>query len=253
MKIIALYNIKGGVGKTASAVNLAYLSAQDGYRTLLWDLDPQGAASFYYRVKPKIKGGVEKLLKKSSELEERIKSSDYERLDLLPADFSLRNFDLLLEDQKKPTKRIAKLLEPLNGDYDVVFLDCAPSISLVSENIFRAADTLLIPTIPTTLSLRTLKQIYDYFTDEGLPTKGLLPFFSMVDGRRQMHRLIIEQPPRQPLQFLASHIPYISEIERMGIEQRPACTHASRAAQAYRALWDEVKKSALPRSSLTGS
>lgn len=242
MKIIALYNIKGGVGKTASAVNLAWLSAQDGYRTLLWDLDPQGAATFYYRIKPRIKGGAEKLLKKKSELDERIKSSDYERLDLLPADFSLRNFDLLLEEQKKPTKRIARLLEPLADDYDVVFLDCAPSISLVSENIFRAADILLIPTIPTTLSLRTLKQIHDYFTDEGLPTHGLLPFFSMVDGRRQMHKLIIEQPPQQPLQFLASHIPYISEIERMGIEQRPACTHASRAAQLYRALWDEVKE-----------
>lgn len=242
MKVIALYNIKGGVGKTASAVNLAYLSAQDGYRTLLWDLDPQGAASFYYRVKPKFKGGAEKLLKKSSELDERIKATDYDRLDLLPADFSLRNLDLLLEDQKKPTKRIAKLLEPLTDDYDVVFLDCAPSISLVSENIFRAADTLLIPTIPTTLSLRTLKQIYDYFSDAGLPTEGLLPFFSMVDSRRQMHRLIIEQPPQQPVQFLTSHIPSISEIERMGIDQKPACTHAGRATLAYRALWDEVKK-----------
>jgi cellulose biosynthesis protein BcsQ len=243
MKIIALYNIKGGVGKTASAVNLAWLSAQDGYRTLLWDLDPQGAATFYYRVKAKIKGGAESLLKKQGELEEQIKKSDYERLDLLPADFSLRNFDLLLEEQKKPTKRIAKLLEPLADDYDVVFLDCAPSISLVSENVFRAADLLLIPTIPTTLSLRTLKQIYDYFTAAELATQGLLPFFSMVDSRRQLHRLITEQPPQKPLQFLSSQIPYISEIERMGIEQRPAC-HAptSRATLAYRALWDEVKE-----------
>ena len=64
----------------------------------------------------------------------------------------------------------------------------------------------------------------------------------MVDNRRQLHRLIVERPPQQPLQFLNSHIPYISEIEKMGIEQRPACTHTSRAAQSYRALWDEVKQ-----------
>jgi len=62
MKTIASYNVKGGVGKTSAAVNLAYLSAQDGYRTLLWDLDPQGAATFLFRIRPKVKGGSRKLV-----------------------------------------------------------------------------------------------------------------------------------------------------------------------------------------------
>jgi chromosome partitioning protein len=241
VKIIALYNIKGGVGKTATAVNLAYLSAQNGYNTLLWDMDPQGAASFYYRIKPRIKGGAKKLIKSKHDLDDHIKGTDYVLLDVLPADFSSRNLDLILEDFKKPTRRIAKLLQPLAGEYDFIFIDCAPSISLVSENVFRAADSLLIPTIPTTLSLRTLKQIYDYFKSEKLSRKALLPFFSMVDSRRQMHRMITGQPPQKPVPFLTSQIPYISEIERMGIERKPAClASASRAAQAYRALWDEL-------------
>uniref|UniRef100_UPI00211B593E ParA family protein n=1 Tax=Crenothrix polyspora TaxID=360316 RepID=UPI00211B593E len=62
MKVLALYSIKGGVGKTSSAVNLAFNAAQAGYRTLVWDLDPQGASSYYFRIKPKIKGGSKKLI-----------------------------------------------------------------------------------------------------------------------------------------------------------------------------------------------
>lgn len=243
MKTIALYNIKGGVGKTATTVNLAYLSSMHGYNTLIWDLDPQGAASYYFRVKTNIKGGAKRLIKPKGGLEEHIKGTDYPMLDLLPTDFSSRNLDLILEDTRKPTKRIAKLLESLNDEYDLIFIDCAPSISLVSENVFRAANALLIPTIPTTLSLRTLKQINNHYKDEKLPTGQLYPFFSMVDNRRQMHRLITERPPKKPLKFLHSQIPYLSEIERMGLERKPVCTApASRPALAYRALWQELSQ-----------
>jgi cellulose biosynthesis protein BcsQ len=62
MKIIASYNIKGGVSKTSTSVNLAYIAAQQGYKTLVWDLDPQGASSYYFRVKPKVKGGSKQLI-----------------------------------------------------------------------------------------------------------------------------------------------------------------------------------------------
>ena len=62
MKVIALYSIKGGVGKTSSAVNLAFNSAKSGYRTLVWDLDPQGASSYYFRIKSKVKGGSKELI-----------------------------------------------------------------------------------------------------------------------------------------------------------------------------------------------
>ena len=100
MKIFATYNIKGGVGKTTAAVNLAYLSAADGYRTLLWDLDPQGAASFLFRIKPRVKGGGKALIRGRKALDDAIKGTDFENLDLLPADFTYRNMDLLLASSK---------------------------------------------------------------------------------------------------------------------------------------------------------
>ena len=83
--VLATYNIKGGVGKTSAAVNLAYLAARDGHRTLLWDLDPQGASTFLFRVKPKVKGGGAKLVRGKTDAADRIKGTDHERLDLLPA------------------------------------------------------------------------------------------------------------------------------------------------------------------------
>ncbi|MEW8206917.1 MAG: AAA family ATPase, partial [Candidatus Thiodiazotropha taylori] len=145
MHILGVYNIKGGVGKTATAVNLAHLAATEGYRTLIWDLDPQAAATYYFRIKPKVKGSNKRLIKGKLDLDEVVKATDFENLDMLPADFSYRNMDLRLEEAKNPTKQLLKLLRPLSQAYDYVFLDCPPSISLVSENIFRAAEGLLLP------------------------------------------------------------------------------------------------------------
>jgi cellulose biosynthesis protein BcsQ len=129
MKVLATHNIKGGVGKTSTAVNMAYLAACDGYRTLLWDLDPQAAASFCFRIRPKLKGGVKVLRNKSNSLESSIKASDYEGLDIIPGDFSLRNFDQIFAGSKVQTKRLAGSLLPLHGEYDLLIIDCAPSIS----------------------------------------------------------------------------------------------------------------------------
>jgi len=110
MKILATYNIKGGVGKTSAAVNLSYLAAADGLRVLLADLDPQAAATFLLRVRPRVKGGGTALIRGSGELDKAIKGTDFERLDLLPADFTFRNLDLILDDTKKPTRRLARRL-----------------------------------------------------------------------------------------------------------------------------------------------
>ena len=135
--VLASYNIKGGVGKTSAAVNLAYLAAREGATTLLWDLDPQGASTYLLRIKPRIKGGGRRLVRGKTEADERIKGTDYERLDLLPADFSYRHMDLDLDATRDPTRRLARVIAPLSDEYDYVFLDCPPSISLVSEERVR--------------------------------------------------------------------------------------------------------------------
>lgn len=243
MKVIAIYNIKGGVGKTATTVNLSYLASLDGASTLVWDLDPQGAASYYFRIKAKVKGGGKKLVEGKRGLDDAIKGTDYENLDLLPADFSYRDMDFFVEMTKKPEHRLNKLLKPLSREYDYVFLDCPPSISSASESVFGAADVLLIPTIPTTLSLRTYKQIKKFFKQENYDSMKILPFFAMVDLRKQMHRLITEYPPSFMPGVLTSYIPYASEVERMGINRAPVGDFAaqSRAACCYRSMWEEIK------------
>jgi chromosome partitioning protein len=243
MKVFSTYNIKGGVGKTAAAVNLSYLSAREGYRTLVWDLDPQGAATFYFRVKPKIKGDSRELLRGKRDIDDLIKGTDYANLDLLPADFSYRNMDLVLDGSKKPTRRLRKLLRPLAREYDHVFLDCPPSISLVSENVFYATNALLVPIIPTTLSLRTLSQLNRFLEGNRLEDVEVLPFFSMVDKRKSLHREVVEELPKARPDILSSPIPNASDVERMGLRREAVCAFSpsSQAAQAYETLWDEIK------------
>jgi chromosome partitioning protein len=243
MKVLACYNIKGGVGKTATAVNLAFLSAREGFRTLVWDLDPQGASSFYFRIKPEVAQGAEGLMADDPPVTEAIKGTDYENLDLLPADLSYRNLDLVFGQGNQPVYRLQKLVAALEGDYDYVFLDCPPGLSLLAENIFRTADVLLVPTIPTTLSLRTLHQLLRFCRDEGLKEFSILPFFTMVDSRKSLHRRIVEELPQQIPAMLASFIPYASDIEQMGVHRGAIGDYAGhgRSAKAYEDLWWEIK------------
>jgi cellulose biosynthesis protein BcsQ len=243
-RVVALYNIKGGVGKTSAAVNLAWTAAEQGARVLLWDLDPQGAASYLLRIKPKVRGGGSKLLRGKSDPAALLKGSDHERLDLLPADFSYRNMDLVLDATKRPRRGLRRVIAPLAADYDYVFLDCPPAISLASESIFAAADVLLVPLIPTPLSIRTFDQLRRFVADDvPKPRPRILAFFSMADGRKKIHRAIMEELAASGDGVLATAIPAATDVERMALQRRAIAEFAPRgvAAKAYGALWDEVR------------
>jgi chromosome partitioning protein len=242
-RVVALYNIKGGVGKTSAAVNLAWLAASGGERTLLWDLDPQGAASYLLRIQPKVKGGARKLVAGKSDPAALLKGTDHELLDLLPADFSYRNLDLALDETKRPTQALARVLAPLAGDYEHVFLDCPPAISLASESVFGAADVLLVPLIPSPLSLRTFDQLHRFVAAEVADPPRILAFFSMADGRKRLHREVIAELSSSHGGVLNSAIPAASDVERMGVHRRVLAQTAprGRAALAYEALWAELR------------
>lgn len=241
MKIFALYNMKGGVGKTTSAVNLAWLSANDGARTLLWDLDPQGAATWCFRVRPRVKGGPKALLRGKSDIDDLIKGTDTANLDLLPADFAYRNIDIDLSDAKKPERRFRKLLAPLTAEYDRIFLDCPPGLTLATESVFGAADVLLVPMIPATLSLRTAEQIDAFLQREKVRHLQRLIFYTMVDRRKKLHRELLEQRPPGTLD---TTIPYASAAEQMAARREPIFAYAPRSqpAVAYVNLWQEIRE-----------
>ena len=242
MNTLATYNIKGGVGKTTTAVNLAYLAAGDGHRTLLWDLDPQGAASYLLRIRPRVKGGGKALIRGKTSLDEAVKPTEFDGLDLVPADFTYRNLDLVLDATKKPSQRIARLLGPLADDYDLAILDCPPGISLVSENVVHAAGTLLVPMIPTTLSVRTLEQLTGFVAELERPP-ALFPFFTLVDGRKRLHREVIEDLRARRTDLAATVIPALSLVEQMSVHRAPLPVFAprSRVTRSYQDLWAEVR------------
>ena len=244
MTVLALYSNKGGVGKTAAAVNLSYLAALDGYETLICDLDPQSSATFYFRVKPRLKKKARGLTQAGKAIDRSIKGTDYESLDLLPADFSHRNLDLAFSDKKRSTRQLAKILKPFKKEYDLIVLDTPPTINIVAENIFTAADILLIPLIPTVLSLRTHWQLLNFLGEENYRLDKIYGFFSMVDRRKRMHHELMKAARENLDGILEADIPYLSMVERMGAERQPVPAFAPRtpAADAYRRLWEELRE-----------
>lgn len=240
MKIIAIYSSKGGVGKTATSVNLAYSASQQGFSTLLCDLDPQGASSYYFRIRPKNKFNSKKLL--DGKTHKYIRGTDFDDLDLLPAHFSHRNIDLHLDRNRDSSPLLRDVLDPLQSEYDVIFLDCPPNLTLLSENVIQSADLVVAPVIPTTLSILSLEQLLKLFKKTAVSKKKISAFFSMAERRKTMHLSVIAQYKKYKI-FMNSIIPYMAEVEKMGITRMPVGAAHSRsvAAAAYERLWKEVE------------
>lgn len=249
METIACYSNKGGVGKTATSVNLAYAFAQAGQRVLLCDLDPQGASGFYLRVKPSKKLTEARFFEDVKRFTKSIRASDFEGLDVLPANMTYRDFDVFLSRMRNKRSRLKKALVSVGGDYDVIVLDCPPNFSTLSENIFKASDLIVVPVIPSTLSERTFEQLIGFFDAHKLPKKKICAFFSMVQRRKKLHLETMETMQKQyRKRFLKTVVPFSADIERMGQYRAPVLTYAGRsvAASAYKSLFKEIKKGVGP-------
>jgi len=233
--VIAIYNIKGGVGKTSTTINLAY-NASKNNKVLVWDLDPQGASTFYLDKKVKDKNLIFKAEQKG--LSKFIKKTNFENIDLIPADLSLKDIDKYLENDKT----FKTLLKNINS-YKYIFIDSPPTLSPISQNIFKASDVILIPTIPTILSVRTYNQIVKYFKNYTNDRK-IFTFLSMVDKRKKMHLDISDKILKLPKkQILRTPIYNSSIVEKMGEELSPVEVFApySESSKAYQNLWKELE------------
>jgi cellulose biosynthesis protein BcsQ len=238
---VALTALKGGVGKTSTAVNLAALAAAAGHRTLLWDIDPQAGATACLGVKPKLRGGAQRLLGGDRDMSGAIRRSSIDRLDVLPGDVSLREADVIVSSNRRPRRSLKRILSAVARDYDVVLVDCPPGVGPATEVLVRSVDLLLVPVVPAPLDLRALDRFADVIDDLGAPPELLAPFLSLVDRRKPLHRRLMDEV-RTERRFLASAVPVSSAVERMPMEQVPTVIAAPRslASLALRDLWGEV-------------
>jgi cellulose biosynthesis protein BcsQ len=168
--------------------------------------------------------------------------TDFDGLDIIPADLSARKLDLIIEGEGGSKKDLRKMLKDVSHEYDFVFMDCAPGFSLLADNIFMASDAILMPVIPTTLSVRTYEMVREYLRDRDMGDK-LACFFTMADLRKRMHEGVIDALMEDHL-FFEHYIPYLSEVEKMGAQRAPVEAFAkhSYAAVCYRALWEEIRE-----------
>ncbi|WP_299321277.1 ParA family protein [Parasphingopyxis sp.] len=238
MCTIAIYSLKGGVGKTTLAVNLAWCAAMlSSRRTLLWDLDQQAAATFLLQDGKKPKRRAEGVYDQEIKPRKLIRSTAVERLDLLAADASLRELDRMFFTFGKK-KRLAKIIDSVSKEYDRIILDCPPGLSETSDQILRAADLVIAPVIPSPLSQRAFDTVVDHIKRHHKGRTAILPVYTMVDRRRNLHKDALEREKSWPV------IPYASAVEQMASRRAPVGAFApqSPAGQAFAKLWRGVER-----------
>lgn len=243
MRAFAVVNHKGGAGKTTTAVHLGWGLAELGYRTLLVDLDPQGAVATYFRLTPRytlyhsVWDGVPA---------EQCLSPIRDNLDGLLADGTLAQLELALAERPRRESSLQETLDQVD-DYEVAIFDCPPSLSLIIVNAFYAASSLIAPVQMELLSFRGLVQTLEYARFMGRYLQyqpdlfGVVP--TMVREDNPMHqRWLRRVRDNLPADLVADPVPFDPAIPR-GLQQGQTAFHVdpkSPAAQAYEGLVGQV-------------
>ena len=249
-RIIAIYNQKGGVGKTTTTVNLAAALAAAGKKVLLVDMDPQGNTTGGVGVnKNKVGASVYDLITGGCTAEEAILTLPFENLYLLPADQELAGAEIELTAMTRRESRLKAGLSTVRDEFDFLFIDCPPSLGLLSLNSLVAADTVIVPIqceyyaleglSQLMATMRQVKRLYN----ENLDIEGVL--LTMYDGRLNLTQQVVAEVKKFfPRKVFATAIPRSVPLAEAPSFGRPINYYdrSSRGAKAYAELAQEFLK-----------
>lgn len=247
-RIIAIYNQKGGVGKTTTTVNLASALAAAGKRVLLVDMDPQGNTTGGVGInKNKVEASVYDLLIGNGTAEEAILKLPYQNLHLLPADQALAGAEIELTAVNRRESRLKAGLAPVRENYDYILIDCPPSLGLLSLNALCATDSVIIPIQCEYYALEGLAQLMATMRqvkrlhNPTLDVEGVL--LTMFDGRLNLTQQVMAEVKKFfPRKVFATPIPRSVRLAEAPSFGKPINYYdrSSRGCKAYDALAQEL-------------
>lgn len=239
MRILAFAAVKGGVGKTTAAVNVATAAALSGLRVVVWDLDPQAAACHLTGVEPVTQPSPRAGLFRRR-THHRVVPTSVEGLSVIPADTTLASGSTLVH-----SRQLARVVAAEHGNYELLVLDLPAGVDSAVTSVVGVGAEVVVPIVPSMLALRSFDQFVDFVDREPSAATRVRGFLSMVDPMLARHAAFVDDLRAERSDILSTWIPETVEIERACEKRQPVAIAfpGGRSAAAFTSLWKELSRS----------